>query len=93
MLLTNMCEGFIRSCYGEFGVWPFLGFFVSSLCFVHSWGNWLGQFPSCGVQGLGLVGVPFFGFVLWALAVLGITCLTSGKIMEQLIIQSPLFLG
>ena len=36
MLFTNMCERFIRLCYGEFGVWLFLGFFVSSLCFVHS---------------------------------------------------------
>ena len=45
MLFTNMCERFIRLCYGEFGFRLFLGFFVSSLCFVHSGCNWLGLLP------------------------------------------------
>ena len=37
-MFTNMCEKFIRSCYGEFWVELFLGFLVSSLCFVHAGG-------------------------------------------------------
>ena len=67
MLFTNVCERFIHSCYGELGVWLFLGFLVSSLCFVHAGGIWFGFFTSWGVQDLGLVGVPFFGHALWAL--------------------------
>ena len=67
MLFTNLCERFIRSCYGEFGRWLFLGFLVSSLCFVHAGGIGFGFFTSLGVQDLGLVGVPFFGYAPWAL--------------------------
>ena len=54
-------------------------------------GYLVGPFTSCGVQDLGIVGVPFFGYVLWAVAVLGITCMTSGEIIGQLIIQSLYF--
>ena len=34
MLFANVCAGFIRSCYGEFWVWHFLGFLASLLCLV-----------------------------------------------------------
>ena len=45
MLLTNVCERFIHSCYGELGEWLFLGFLVSSLCFVHAGGIGFGFLP------------------------------------------------
>ena len=45
MLFTNLCERFIRSGYGEFGVLLFLGFLVSSLCFVHAGGLGVGFSP------------------------------------------------
>ena len=32
MLFANVCAGFIRSCYGEFGEWHVLGFFAFLLC-------------------------------------------------------------
>ena len=67
MLSTNLCERFIRSSYGEFGEKLFLGFLVSSWCFVHAGGFGVGFFTSWCVQNLGLVGVPFFGHALWAL--------------------------
>ena len=35
MLFANVCAGFIRSRYGEFWVWHFLGFLASSWCLVH----------------------------------------------------------
>ena len=38
MLFANVCAGFIRSCYGEFWVWHFLGFLASLLCLV-CWGS------------------------------------------------------
>ena len=34
MLFANVCAGFIRSCYGEFWVWHFLGVLASLLCLV-----------------------------------------------------------
>ena len=34
MLFANVRAGFIRSCYGEFWVWHFLGFLASLLCLV-----------------------------------------------------------
>ena len=34
MLFANVCAGFIRSCYGEFWEWHFLGFLASLLCLV-----------------------------------------------------------
>ena len=34
MLFANVCGGFIRSCYGEFWEWYFLGFLASLLCLV-----------------------------------------------------------
>ena len=37
MLFANVCAGFIRSRYGEFWVWHFLGFLASLLCLV-CWG-------------------------------------------------------
>ena len=76
----------------EFGVQLFLGFLVSSLCFVHAGGCGVGFFTSLGVQNLGLVGVPFFGHALWALIDLGITYLITGKKAWQFIIQLQ-FLG
>ena len=79
MLFTNMCEMFICSCYGEFGGWLFLGFLVSSLCFVHAGGIGFGFFTSWGAQGLGLVGVPFFGRAPWAVVGWGITYMITGK--------------
>ena len=46
---------------GNFGFWLFLGFLVSSVCFVHDGGfGW--AFTSGCVQDLGLWGVPFFRF-------------------------------
>ena len=42
MLFTNLCERFIRSGDGEFGVYLFLGFLGSSLCFVHAGGFGVG---------------------------------------------------
>ena len=35
--------------------------------------------------------MPFFGYVLWTIAVLGITCMTSGETIGQLTIQSLYF--
>ena len=43
MLLTNLCERFIR--YREFLEWLFLGFLVSSLCFVHGGGFGFDSLP------------------------------------------------
>ena len=37
MLFANVCAGFIRSRYGEFWVWHFLGFLASLVCLV-CWG-------------------------------------------------------
>ena len=54
-MFTNLCERFIRSGYREFGVQLFLGFLVSSLCFVHAGGLGVGFFTSWCVQDLGLV--------------------------------------
>ena len=34
MLFANVCAGFIRSHYGEFREWHFLGFLASLLCLV-----------------------------------------------------------
>ena len=81
----------------SFHVAGFLGYdcfwaFLFLPCVVHSWGVLVVPVTFCGVQGLGLVGVPFFGFALWAFSDLGITCLTSGKMMGQLIIQVFFFM-
>ena len=45
MLFTNVCEMFIHSRYREPGVRLFLGFLVSSLCFVHAGGLGFGFLP------------------------------------------------
>ena len=34
MLFANVCAGFIRSRFGEFREWHFLGFLASLLCLV-----------------------------------------------------------
>ena len=77
----------LRGIWGM-AVFGLFGFFLV-LCALL--GYWVGPFTSCGVQGLGIVGVPFSGYVLWTIAVLGITCMTSGEIIGQLIIQSVYF--
>ena len=79
MLFTNMCERFICSCYGEFGglaVFGLSGFFF---VFCARWRYWVWFFTSWGVQGLGLVGVPFFGRAPWAKVGWGITYMITGK--------------
>ena len=43
------------------------------------WGYWAWFFTSCGVQGLGLVGVPFIGRAPRAKVGWGITFMISGK--------------
>ena len=45
MLFANVCARFIRSCYGEFWVWDFLGFHVSLWCLVHSGGSGFAGLP------------------------------------------------
>ena len=64
-----MLRGFLG--FALFGLSGF--FFV----FCARWGYRAGFFTSCGVQGVGHVGVPFFGCVLWALAGWGITFMIS----------------
>ena len=92
MLLTNMCERFIRSCYGEFGVWLFLGFFVSSLCFVHSWGNWLGLLPSVVFRAWVLL-VCLFRFRSLGVGRFGYYLLDLGEDNGAAHNTVPLFLG
>ena len=74
----------------EFGRWLFFGFLVSS-CFVHAGGFGVGFFTSWCVQGLGLVGVPFFGSGPLGVDQLG-HYLPTGKKAWQFIIQ-PKLLG
>ena len=57
-------------------VFGFSGFF---LVFCARWRYWVWFFTSWCVQGLGLVGVPFFGRAPWALVGWGITYLITGK--------------
>ena len=73
MLLTNMCERFIRSCSGEFGVWLFWAFLFLPcvLCTlgVIGWASYLlwcsglGSFW-CAFFRVSLLGVGRFGYYL-----------------------------
>ena len=78
MLFANVCAGFIRSCYGEFLEWHFLGFWASLLCLV------------C-LGGASVAGHPFAhktwvtGHVFLALFGRGITFVNTGVYVWQLI--------
>ena len=74
-----------------FWVMTFFGLFCFFLVLCALLGLLAGPVSFCGVQGLGLVGVPFFGFVLWAFSDFGITCLTSGETMGKFITQVIFF--
>ena len=63
------------------GIWGMAVFGLSGFFFVFCacWRCWVWFSTSCGVQDLGLVGVPFFGRAPWALIGKGITYLITGK--------------
>ena len=68
---------------GEFCFWRFLGFLAFSWCLVHMGRACLAS-PPCCAQGLGYFGVPPAGHALWAEVGGGITFVTTGENVWQL---------
>ena len=77
--LPTCAKGSSVHVTGNLGFSCFLGFLVSSLCFVHAGGFGVVFFSSWCVQNLGHVGVPFSGRAPGAKVGWGITFMISGK--------------